>query len=289
MGSTCSSSRFNEEPALKKAEAVLSWVSGVIFVLTAIVYSAERVHYAYSTSPSVYSVFNSATSQPFPAVTLCPFENSMSLAQLDCYSEHQRVRVANCTGTSATTVTYKGQQLSCFSYNTNGAMMASSVWDDDLTITVVLNRTSQIQDGIGLLAFVYMQGDLLSLTEANFVDAIKLAQFWISWENVLHMNGTSTNIVHRRVDSLTIPVFQRGQMAGYCGVQLTYESLGVTQSTEWWAYTPRDWAAEVGGLSALFLFLHWAWIWLVMACTAAVYRRKHPVAKKNPYMTQNDL
>jgi len=289
MGNT-SSNRFDDNPVLARGYRLLSWTVGIILLLTTLIYAGIRGAGAYHHSPVIMSRFIGDTSINFPAITVCPLEPGIPIIPIECITEIAQVEQIDCISTvTAKQVTLEGVLYDCVTFNEpqdSSKIITATSTEYEIIIEAYIN-SSLVAEDLGAFIVLHEQGVAPEVEEDNtFVaDVGKVMEVFLRKTNYYYYNGTEeTDWTAPQVSSGTAKNYTRDII----DMDLIFTKLGHYEDREYYIYDTHLWMGEVGGLACLLLFLHGAFVYIVMEIAAKVYNQKHPSGASLSHVALND-
>jgi len=273
------STSYSDYPVLQKAERIVSYSVGFILFLVVVIYAGVRGKAAYNHLPASQTDLISQATVNYPAVTLCPLEVT-PFQLVECTHEIFGKPSQNCTGTRLSYVMFDGVNLTCYTLNdplNGGTILASSSTQEELAIQIQLN-SNLVKEEQGAVVYLHDQGvALYELDEGVLVDVGKITDVWITKEIITEIDGTVETDWNPKLSSATR--FPVNTSKSLIDMDIVFTYQGYLQTQEYYVYGQDNWIGEVGGLAALLLFLHRAFMFLFMTIVAEVYTRKYPASK----------
>jgi len=286
-----------EDPTLARINLLLSWFVGFILFLTCVIYAGVRGNYAYNHLPATQTDFITQSSVNFPAVTVCPLEKYTPLTPIECLHESNGVEDANCSAyIHPDTYTFEGNLLNCFTFNDpsdSSKVINCGASTDELAVVNIINGTGAHEE-VGAFVMIHDQGTTDTLNDYNgfVVDAGKLTEFWLQKYTITHIDGSTQNKWYAKMTSATLRYPSQNPnntlSALVIDMDFSFTSVGVYQSMEYYVYTRNNWIGEVGGLAALLLFLHGAFMVIAMAIIEQLYTRRN-AGRRLPVTHSSDM
>jgi len=185
----------------------------------------------------------------------------------------------NCSSFVHTdTVQFEGRNMSCFTFNDPSSSSSNIVYanstNEELAISVIINATNAVEV-IGGLVILHEQGVAPALSTGNsfLADVGELKEVYLSKyieeliddSTVIYWTGTASSASLKEAGSISSIVIS---------IDFIFDTLGVYNVEEYYTYEVDNWIGEVGGLAALLLFLHGAFVLIVMEIISFVYKRR---------------
>jgi len=274
-----SSRRYEEVAFLAKLYTIISWTVGCILFLTCLIYAGERGYYAYHHLPAEQTNFQSSNQVNYPAITICPLEPFTPIISFECVHETRGIVDFNCSSFVHTdAVQFEGRNMSCFTFNDPSSSSSNIVYanstNEELAISVIINATNAVEV-IGGLVILHEQGVAPALSTGNsfLADVGELKEVYLSKyieeliddSTVIYWTGTASSASLKEAGSISSIVIS---------IDFIFDTLGVYNVEEYYTYEVDNWIGEVGGLAALLLFLHGAFVLIVMEIISFVYKRR---------------
>lgn len=217
----------------------------------------------------------------FPAITVCPLDNVSTLVALECAHEHDGQLVLNCSAPTVDYVVSEGVNLTCMTFNnppSNGVVIQATSVDEEIAIEIQVQPNRLLSEAFGVIVLLHDQGVPPEISEGSsmLVDTGELTEFWLSKTVDTEIDGTVEVSWTAEVTAVTLnPNVVGVNTSMIVDMDFAFTEVGYYNEQQYYAYTVDNWIGEVGGLAALLLFLHRAFLFLVMALITFLHNRKH--------------